>query len=85
MARVVDDDIGIGRISRQKVLMIALGRIESPVRLDAGHDRRAEYMRIVELSDIGVRDLRLLGVVGKIAERYCVPASGPCRLSWVGS
>ena len=22
---------------------------------------------------------------GKIAERYCVPTSLPCRLSWVGS
>ena len=45
--------------------MILLGRIESAVRLDSGNDVGLERVRLVELGDVGPRDLHLLGVDGK--------------------
>jgi hypothetical protein len=77
--QVVVHDVGMAGVSRQEVLMVILSRIEFPIRLDLGNDRRIEDARLVELGDIGLGDPRLLGasLVGKIAERYWVPLSGP--------
>ena len=61
--------------------MVVLGRIEGTVRLNFCDDGLLERTGLIELGDVGFRDLGLLGVVGKIAERYCGPKSGPCRLS----
>ena len=33
----------------QEILMVALGRIESPARLDLRHDRGIEDVRLIEL------------------------------------
>src|SRR5271170_7196399 len=60
LRQVVDDDVGVARILRQKILMIGLGRIEGPAGLDGGDDRGVERMRLVELGDIGLGDLCLL-------------------------
>jgi hypothetical protein len=45
-----------------------------------------QSLAALQLREIGLRDLLLAAaLVGKSAERYCVPTSGPCALSWVGS
>ena len=43
----------------QKVLMVALGRIEARQRRDLRHDWRAEHAGGIELMDVGVGNLRL--------------------------
>src|SRR5215831_1467344 len=50
------------RMPRQKVLMVVLGCVELPIRLDLGDDCPIEDARLVELSDIGLGDPRLLGI-----------------------
>jgi hypothetical protein len=45
--------------------MIILGRIEIPAGLDLGDDRGIEYVRLVELGDIGLGDVCLLRTDGK--------------------
>ncbi len=42
--------------------MIILGRIETPAGLDLGDDRSIEHMRLVELGDIGLGNVRLLRI-----------------------
>ena len=42
--------------------MIALRRIERAARLDSGDDRLLEPVRLIELGDVGLGDVRLLGV-----------------------
>ena len=59
LRQVVDDDIGIGRMRRLKVLMIGLGRIELPRRLDLGDNSRIEDLCTIELFDIGLGDISL--------------------------
>jgi len=56
LRKVVDDYIGIGRVPREKVLVIVLSREEGSARLDDGDDRGVERMRIVELGDVGFRN-----------------------------
>ena len=51
LRKVVDDYIGIGRVPREKVLVIVLRREEGSARLDDGDDRDVEHMRIVELGE----------------------------------
>jgi hypothetical protein len=60
LRKVVDDYIGIGRVPREKVLVIALSREEGSARLYDGDDRGVECMRIVELGDVGLRNSSLL-------------------------
>ena len=42
--------------------MIGLGRIERPVRFNSCDDGLLERMGLIELRDVGLRDVRLLGV-----------------------
>jgi len=63
LGQVVDDDVGIGRVADQEVLVIALGRIEALERVDAGDDRAGEGAGLAELGDIGLGDPPLL-VIG---------------------
>src|ERR1700676_319493 len=58
---VVDRDIGVGWVARQKILMIGLGRIERAVRFNSRDDGFLERMGLIELRDVGLRNLRLLG------------------------
>ena len=44
-----------------------------------------ERVGLIELRDVGLAISAWSALTGKIAERYCVPISGPCRLSSVGS
>ena len=56
LRKVVDDYIGIGRVPREKVLVIVLSREEGSARFDDSDDRGVECMRIVELGDVGFRN-----------------------------
>ncbi len=60
LRKVVDDYIGIGRVPREKVLVIVLSREEGSARLYDGDNRGVECMRIVELGDVGFRNPTLL-------------------------
>ena len=42
--------------------MIALGRIEIPAELDLSDDRSIKHVRLVELGDIGLGNVRLLRI-----------------------
>ena len=55
LGQVVIDDIGIGRITDQEILVIVLGPVEALERLDLGGDGAGENLRRVELGDIGPR------------------------------
>src|SRR5271165_5496858 len=46
LRKVVDDYIGIGRVPREKVLVIVLSREEGSSRFDDGDDRGVERMHI---------------------------------------
>jgi hypothetical protein len=84
LRQVVIDDIGVGGVQRQEVLMIGFCRIEAAARLDLGDDGRMIELRLIELRNISAGNFRP-SLTGKTADRYCVPRSGPWRLSWVGS
>ena len=60
----------MGWITRQEVLVIVLGRVESPAGLDPCDDRSIKHACLVELGDIALGNVRLLRMVGKITERY---------------
>ncbi len=60
--QVVIDDVGVGRVQRQEILVILLGRVEAGIVGDLGDDRLFEDMRLVELGDIGFGDLALFRV-----------------------
>ena len=63
LREIVDHDVGVGRVQHQKVLMILLRGVEALERLDLGDDRRVEQAGLVELIDIRLGDLGLLGVL----------------------
>ncbi len=65
LRHVVVDDIGIGRVVGQEILMVALRRIEGPVRLDGGDDGGVVEAGLVQLVDIGFGHARVLGAGGK--------------------
>ena len=50
----MDDDVGIGGILHQKVLMVVLGGVEALERRDLGDDRRIEQAGFIELGDVGL-------------------------------
>jgi len=85
LRKVVDDYVGIGRVPREKVLVIVFSREEGSARLDHGDDRGVERMRIVELGDVVFRNSSLLSRCREDRRTIWVPASGPCRLSSIGS
>src|SRR5580704_1281327 len=47
LRQIVDDNIRVSRVARQKILMIILGRVEVPAGLDLGGDRRTEHLSLV--------------------------------------
>ena len=53
--------------------MVILGRIEIPAGLDLGDDRSVKYVRLVELGDIGLGNVRLL----RIGRENCRTVLGP--------
>jgi hypothetical protein len=53
LRQVVDDDVGVGRVPRQEILVIGLSREEGSVGLNPGDNRGVERMRLVELGDVG--------------------------------
>src|SRR3984957_10186024 len=71
---VVDDDVRVGRVQYQKVLVIVLGRIKTLEGFELGHDRRFEDVGLIELGDItfgnplllviGIEDRRAIGRAG---------------------
>ena len=78
LRQVVVDDVGIGRVERQEILMIVLGRVEGLERLQRGDDRRrktASPCRARRCSSAAIFFCSSLAT--KIVERYCVPWSGP--------
>lgn len=55
LRQIVDGDVGVSGISREEILMIGLGRVKSPIKLDLGDDRDTEDVSLIELGDIGFR------------------------------
>src|ERR1700733_1074920 len=49
LGQVVIDDVGIARISDQKILVVAFSRIEALERIDPGDNRRVEHVCLLEL------------------------------------
>ena len=60
LRQIVIDNIGIARISYQKILMVGLGWIEPFQRHHLGHDRSTEYLGVVQLLDVRIRNPLLL-------------------------
>src|SRR5258708_1482618 len=52
----------MARVLREEILMIVLGRVELPIRLDLCHDGRVEDARLVELRNIGLGNPGLLRI-----------------------
>jgi hypothetical protein len=65
LGKVVDPDVGMGGVPGQEVLVVALSRIEGLAALDLRDDGAVEDMRLVELRDVGLRDLGLLRARGE--------------------
>src|SRR6187402_962670 len=63
LRKVVEDDVRMVGVTREKVLMVWLSRIERGAGLDPGDDRAREDARLHELIDIGLRNARLAGAV----------------------
>src|ERR1700719_4138984 len=61
LRQVVVDDVRIAWMTCQEVLMIVLGSVEFPVRLDLGDDRGFVDARLVQLGNIGLGDSGLFG------------------------
>src|ERR1035437_9221457 len=62
LRQVVDNDVWVVRIPRQEILMVALSRIKRATRLDCGDDCLPEHVCLVELVDVGLGDVGLLGI-----------------------
>ena len=62
LRQVVVDDVRIGRVQLEEVLVVGLGRIERLQRHDRRHDRPREDLRVSQLLDVRRRDLLLLVV-----------------------
>src|SRR5262245_61946309 len=60
LGKVMNDDVRIGRILLQKILVIVLRRIKLSIRLDLGHNGGRENTRLIELTDVGPRDFHLV-------------------------
>src|SRR5579864_5247137 len=76
---VVDDDVRIGRVQNQKVLVVVLGRIKTLEGFELGHDRRLEDVSLIELGHIGFRNplLLVVGIENRRAEADCGSLYGP--------
>jgi len=85
LGSIVNHDVGLIGMHFEIVLVISLSRIKGLQRRHLGHDRPGKSFSLVELRDIGLGNALLLVVAVEDTERYCVPSSGPWRLSSVGS
>jgi len=62
LRQIVVDDVRMARMPREEILMIVLGRVELPIRLDLRDDRSIEEARLVELRNIGLGNPGLLRI-----------------------
>ena len=65
--------------------MVALGRIERPVSFNSCDDSLVEHARRIELRDVRLCDVRLLGVCGEDRRAILSPGIGPLsiELRWI--
>src|SRR5215510_8128713 len=54
LRQIVENDIRIGGIANEEVLMIGLRREETLQGIDPGNDRATEYSCLIELGDVGL-------------------------------
>src|SRR5262245_5849765 len=59
LRQIVVDDVRIRGVERQEILVVALRRIERAARFDPGDDGPVEDVGLVQLPDVGLRDVRL--------------------------
>ena len=76
LRQIVDEDVRISGVTGQEILIIILSRVEILVGLDLGDDRSIEYVHLVELGDIGLRDACLLRIGGRNRRAILAPDIG---------